>query len=172
MPNLSEREQGESKQKWRSRQVLRRCTSLTYLHAAADFYCLPTLLTITKTLCTLAADQHCYTYQRRPALRALESFQWGHSQFSSLRPISVLRHYPSTSSSLVSRSHSLSFFNLLLPFSLFLLFPLSSTRTCWLNCLWQAPHPFAILFYNPSNVCIHFIWCDCKVRKKSTGAWF
>lgn len=108
-------------------------------------------------------------YQRRPALRALESFQWGHSQFSSLRPISVLRHYPSTSSSLVSRSHSLSFFNLLLPFSLFLLFPLASTRTCWLNCLWQAPHPFAILFYNPSNVCIHFIWCDCKVRKKKHG---
>lgn len=34
---------------------------LTYLHAA-DFYCLPTLLTITKSLCTLAVAQHSYTY--------------------------------------------------------------------------------------------------------------
>lgn len=34
---------------------------LTYLHAA-DFHCLPTLLTITKGLCTLAAAQHSYTY--------------------------------------------------------------------------------------------------------------
>lgn len=37
------------------------CSSLTYLHAA-DFHCLPTLLTITKRLCTLAAAQHSYTY--------------------------------------------------------------------------------------------------------------
>lgn len=34
---------------------------LTYLHAA-DFHCLPTLLTISKRLCTLAAAQQCYTY--------------------------------------------------------------------------------------------------------------
>lgn len=37
------------------------CSSLTCLHTA-DFHCLPTLLTITERLCTLAAAQHSYTY--------------------------------------------------------------------------------------------------------------
>lgn len=37
------------------------CSSLTHLHAA-DFHCLPTQLTITKRLCTLAAAQRSYTY--------------------------------------------------------------------------------------------------------------
>lgn len=60
VPDLSEREGGRKGWAVGGQQWVY-CSSLTYLHAA-DFHCLPTLLTITERLCTLAAAQHSYTY--------------------------------------------------------------------------------------------------------------
>lgn len=51
----------ESKSRPNGEAEMRAVACLTYRHAA-DFHCLPTLLTISKRLCTLAGAQHSYTY--------------------------------------------------------------------------------------------------------------
>lgn len=78
---LRSQEQKSSQSRTYLRGGRKTVVHLTYLHAAA-FYCLPTLLTITKA-CVPWLEPSTLThteayYHRRPALQTLESFQKGH----------------------------------------------------------------------------------------------
>lgn len=126
---------------------------LTYLHAA-DFHCLPTPLTITKRLCTLAAAQCSYTYcgpLSKETCTTSPGVLPERPQFL-LEDLSLLcSTIKSTPSWFVSPSYSVSPFFLFPPSALSSHSPnsLARTCTCRLKCARQVPHPRTLLFIIP-----------------------